>query len=263
MTAETSVSALSAVPALVALADIRIVLVETSHSGNIGSVARAMKNMGLNQLVLVNPQQEIDGKAVALAAGASELLQQARIVSSLAEAISDCGLVVGTSARPRTLAWPGLDARECGERTVSEAQRHPVAVVFGRERNGLTNDELQQCHYHLHIPANPEYSALNLAQAVQIVTYEMRMAALSGSHKQVAAAEYPPAAEVERFYQQLEQTLRHVGFILPRHPGQVMQKLRRVFARARPETQEMAILRGILATMTKATTTPTPDEGKE
>lgn len=260
MIAEPSISAFAA-NALAALGAIRIVLVETSHSGNIGSVARAMKNMGLNQLVLVNPQQAIDGKAVALAAGASELLQQARVVATLAEAIADCGLVVGTSARPRTLAWPGLDARECGERSVSEAQRHPVAVVFGRERNGLTNDELQLCHYHLHIPANPEYSALNLAQAVQVVSYEMRMAALAGSHKQEEAADYPPAAEVERFYQQLEQTLRHVGFILPRHPGQVMQKLRRVFTRARPQTQEMAILRGMLATMSKAVAVP--DEGKE
>lgn len=245
------------------LSAIRIVLVETSHAGNIGSVARAMKNMGLSQLVLVNPQEAIDGKAVALAAGASELLQQARIVDSLDEAIAGCALVVGTSARPRTLSWPALDARECGLRATTEARRHPVAIVFGRERNGLTNDELQKCHYHLHIPSNPDYSALNLAQAVQVVTYELRMAATAGLIMAEAEVDYPPAEELERFYAQLEQTLRQVGFILPRHPGQVMQKLRRLFTRARPETQEMAILRGMLATMYKASTPATSADSEE
>lgn len=249
------------------LSAIRIVLVETTHAGNIGSVARAMKNMGLSQLVLVNPQEAIDGKAVALAAGASDLLQQARIVATLDEAIADCGLVIGASARPRTLSWPALDARGCGELSAAEARRHPVAIIFGRERNGLTNDELQKCQYHLHIPANPEYSALNLAQAVQVATYEIRMAALNGAHLAEGEGDYPPAAEVERFYSQLEATLRQIGFILPRHPGQVMQKLRRVFTRARPETQEMAILRGILATTQKAAAPAISDDrddsGKE
>ncbi|MBP7548571.1 MAG: tRNA (cytosine(32)/uridine(32)-2'-O)-methyltransferase TrmJ, partial [Corallincola sp.] len=128
---------------------------------------------------------------------------------------------------------------------------------------GLTNDELQKCHYHLHIPSNPDYSALNLAQAVQVVTYELRMAASAGLIMAEAEVDYPPAEELERFYAQLEQTLRQVGFILPRHPGQVMQKLRRLFTRARPETQEMAILRGMLATMYKASTPATSADSEE
>lgn len=158
------------------LQNIRIVLVETSHTGNMGSVARAMKTMGLTNLWLVNPLVKPDSQAIATAAGASDVIGNAQIVDTLDEALAGCSLVVGTSARSRTLPWPMLDPRECGLKSVAEGQHAPVALVFGRERVGLTNDELQKCHYHVAIAANPEYSSLNLAMAVQVIAYEVRMA---------------------------------------------------------------------------------------
>ncbi len=235
------------------LDQIRIVLVNTSHTGNMGSAARAMKTMGLSQMVLVDPQAQPDDNAYALAAGASDLLANARIVSTLDEAIADCGLVIGTSARSRTLSWPMLDPREAGEKLVTEGMQHPVALVFGRERTGLTNDELQKCHYHVAIPANPEYSSLNLAMAVQTLCYEVRMHWLQ--QEQVGetdmVVDYPSAEQLEGFYQHLEQTLLKTGFIADDHPGQVMSKLRRLFNRARPEAVELNILRGILTSVQK------------
>ncbi|HHQ4506523.1 tRNA (cytosine(32)/uridine(32)-2'-O)-methyltransferase TrmJ [Aeromonas hydrophila] len=235
------------------LDQIRIVLVNTSHTGNMGSAARAMKTMGLSQMVLVDPQAQPDDNAYALAAGASDLLANARIVSTLDEAIADCGLVIGTSARSRTLSWPMLDPREAGEKLVTEGMQHPVALVFGRERTGLTNDELQKCHYHVAIAANPEYSSLNLAMAVQTLCYEVRMHWLQ--QEQVGetdmVVDYPSAEQLEGFYQHLEQTLLKTGFIADDHPGQVMSKLRRLFNRARPEAVELNILRGILTSVQK------------
>ena len=235
------------------LDQIRIVLVNTSHTGNMGSAARAMKTMGLSQMVLVDPQAQPDDNAYALAAGASDLLANARIVSTLDEAIADCGLVIGTSARSRTLSWPMLDPREAGDKLVTEGMQHPVALVFGRERTGLTNDELQKCHYHVAIPANPEYSSLNLAMAVQTLCYEVRMHWLQ--QEQVGetdmVVDYPSAEQLEGFYQHLEQTLLKTGFIADDHPGQVMSKLRRLFNRARPEAVELNILRGILTSVQK------------
>ncbi|MGY3958312.1 tRNA (cytosine(32)/uridine(32)-2'-O)-methyltransferase TrmJ [Aeromonas popoffii] len=234
------------------LDQIRIVLVNTSHTGNMGSAARAMKTMGLTQLVLVDPQALPDDNAMALAAGASDVLANARIVSTLDEAIADCGLVIGTSARSRTLSWPMLDPREAGEKAVVEGVKHPVALVFGRERTGLTNDELQKCHYHVAIAANPEYSSLNLAMAVQTICYEVRMHWLQDQAPEVVSeADYPSADQLEGFYQHLEQTLLKTGFIADDHPGQVMSKLRRLFNRARPETVELNILRGILTSVQK------------
>ncbi|WP_139705772.1 tRNA (cytosine(32)/uridine(32)-2'-O)-methyltransferase TrmJ [Aeromonas hydrophila] len=235
------------------LDQIRIVLVNTSHTGNMGSAARAMKTMGLSQMVLVDPQAQPDDNAYALAAGASDLLANARIVSTLDEAIADCGLVIGTSARSRTLSWPMLDPREAGEKLVTEGMQHPVALVFGRERTGLTNDELQKCHYHVAIPANPEYSSLNLAMAVQTLCYEVRMHWLQPEQvgESDMAVDYPSAEQLEGFYQHLEQTLLKTGFIADDHPGQVMSKLRRLFNRARPEAVELNILRGILTSVQK------------
>lgn len=234
------------------LENIRIVLVNTSHTGNIGSTARAMKTMGLSNLYLVDPQSEPDGKATALAAGASDVLANAKRVDTLAEAVADCGLVVGTSARSRTLSWPILEPRECGEKLVSEVNDHPVALVFGRENNGLANDELQQCHFHVCIPANPEYSSLNLAAAVQTLCYEVRMAYLNKSRLPSVEQEYPLSEDLQRFYSHLEQTLFKTNFIIPQHPGMVMPKLTRLFNRARPERQELNILRGILASIDKS-----------
>lgn len=234
------------------LQNIRIVLVETSHTGNMGSVARAMKTMGLTNLWLVNPLVKPDSQAIALAAGASDVIGNAQIVDSLDEAIGGCSLVVGTSARSRTLPWPMLDPRECGLKSVAEGQQSSVALVFGRERVGLTNDELQKCHYHVAIAANPEYSSLNLAMAVQVIAYEVRMAWLASQQGESVAHDvtpYPLVDDLERFYQHLEQMLHDSGFIRPSHPGQVMNKLRRLFTRARPESQELNILRGMLASL--------------
>ncbi|MGK7246558.1 tRNA (cytosine(32)/uridine(32)-2'-O)-methyltransferase TrmJ [Buttiauxella agrestis] len=237
------------------LQNVRIVLVETSHTGNMGSVARAMKTMGLTNLWLVNPLVKPDSQAIALAAGASDVIGEAKIVDTLDEALAGCSLVVGTSARSRTLPWPMLNPRECGLKTISEAQDAPVAIVFGRERVGLTNDELQKCHYHVAIQANPEYSSLNLAMAVQILAYEVRIAWLATQEEGKEAAvvedqtQYPSADDLERFYVHLEQVLLKTGFIRTSHPGQIMSKLRRLYNRARPETQELNILRGMLSSI--------------
>lgn len=236
------------------LQNVRIVLVETSHTGNMGSVARAMKTMGLNNLWLVNPLVKPDSQAIALAAGASDVIGDAKIVDTLDEALAGCSLVVGTSARSRTLPWPMLDPRECGIKSIAEAQHAPVAIVFGRERVGLTNDELQKCHYHVAIQANPDYSSLNLAMAVQILAYEVRIAWLAtqeeqGEEKKEEEEVYPLVDDLERFYTHLEQALSASGFIRPTHPGQVMSKLRRLFTRARPESQELNILRGMLTSL--------------
>lgn len=220
---------------------VKVVLVGTTHSGNIGSAARAMKVMGLSQMVLVDPQCQVDAQAIALAAGASEIALNAQIYPTLEAAVADCGLVVGTSARSRTLEWPMLEPRECGEKLISEANQHSVAMVFGRERTGLTNDELQLCHYHVCVPANPEYSSLNLAMAVQLLSYEVRMAYLAlqqSSQSSTLQEEYPRHQELERFYAHLEQVIMQTEFISAQQPGQVMNKLRRMFTRARPEAQK-------------------------
>lgn len=232
---------------------IRVVLVGTSHPGNIGSAARAMKVMGLTNLVLVDPACEIDGHTIALAAGAADVVENAKIVKTLDEAVADCGFIVGSSARSRTLEWPQLDPRENGIKVVAESNQHPVAILFGRERTGLTNEELQKCHCHVYIPANPEYSSLNLAMAVQTVSYEVRMAYLdSQKHTgKTEVEEYPRAQELEMFYEHLEKVTRQTRFINKNHPGVVMAKLRRLFTRARPEQQELNILRGILSSVEK------------
>ncbi|EHD7130563.1 tRNA (cytosine(32)/uridine(32)-2'-O)-methyltransferase TrmJ [Vibrio cholerae] len=234
---------------------VKVVLVGTTHSGNIGSAARAMKVMGLSQMVLVDPQCQVDAQAIALAAGASEIALNAQIYPTLEAAVADCGLVVGTSARSRTLEWPMLEPRECGEKLISEANQHSVAMVFGRERTGLTNEELQLCHYHVCVPANPEYSSLNLAMAVQLLSYEVRMAYLAmqqSSQSSTLQEEYPRHQELERFYAHLEQVIMQTEFISAQQPGQVMNKLRRMFTRARPEAQEINILRGILTSVQKS-----------
>lgn len=243
-----------------ALDNIRIVLVNTSHQGNIGSAARAMKTMGLSDLVLVDPVEAPQSHASALAAGATDILAQARTVDTLQEAISDCQLVLATSARSRTLDWPMLSPRAAGRQAVQEAAQSKVALVFGRENSGLTNEELQLSQYHVHIPTNPDYSSLNLAMAVQTLSYEMRVAWLQTTESmeitestasEPALAEYPKGEDLERFYMHLQQSLTDSGFIVRQHPGQVMNKLRRLFNRARPEDNELNILRGILSTYDK------------
>ncbi len=235
------------------LENVKIVLVNTSHTGNIGSAARAMKTMGLSELVLVDPVQAPDSHASALAAGATDILGNAKTVSTLQEAIADCGLSIATSARSRTLSWPMLDPRECGAKVVAEGRKHKVALVFGRENSGLTNEELQQCQFHVHIPANPDYSSLNLAMAVQTLSYEVRMQFLEQQNKEFETIEtdYPNGEQLEGFYTHLEDALLHTGFVIKQHPGQVMPKLRRLFNRVRPDSHELNILRGVLTSITK------------
>ncbi len=235
------------------LENIRIILVNTSHTGNIGSAARAMKTMGLSQLVLVDPVQPPDGKSTALAAGAVDILANLHIVPTLAEAIADCSLVIGTSARPRTLSWPMLDPRQAGQKLADGSVKGTVALVFGRVRPGLPNEELLQWQYHVKIPANPDYSSLNVAMAVQTLCYEIRMSWLAQQEIPVVADEddYPPQASMELFYSHLEETLRQTQFLHSDHPGHVMMRLRRMFTRLRPDNNELNILRGILTSVQK------------
>ena len=234
------------------LDNVRIILIGTSHPGNVGSAARAMKTMGLSNLVLVDPECTVDGKSRALSAGATDVLENHQVFATLDEAIADCGLVIGASARPRTLEWPMLDPREMGEKAVIEGQKYPVALVFGRENSGLSNEELQKCHFHVFIPANPDYSSLNLAMAVQTLCYEIRMAFLSTKAYPEQQEEYPLTAEIEGMFDHLEQTLIDTHFIIPAHPGLVMTKLRRFFHRARPEIKELRMWRGILSSVQKS-----------
>jgi len=231
------------------LDNIRIVLINTFHPGNIGAAARAMKNMGLTQLYLVEPEAFPHEEADARAAGAKDLLENATIVDTLAEAIADCQLVIGTSARTqRTFSLPLLPAREGAQKIVTEAQTGQTALVFGRETMGLHNHELQQCNIHVYIPANPEYPVLNVSQAIQLLCYEVFMAAENKDYE-TTQEEYPRQKEMTLFYQHLERVLRMTNFIIPQHEGKVLEKLRRFFNRSRPERTELNMLRGILTSV--------------
>ncbi|PWV81587.1 tRNA (cytosine(32)/uridine(32)-2'-O)-methyltransferase TrmJ [Halomonas sp. A11-A] len=231
---------------------IRIVLIGTSHPGNIGGTARAMHNMGLADLALVAPRCEpVTADSVSRASGADHLVNGARVVETLEQAVADCTLVVGASARSRTLPWPMITPRELGGRLPAElaGDGARVALVFGREDSGLTNAELQRCHAHVHIPTNPDFSSLNLAAAVQVLAYECRLAWLAGEE---APSEEPGQAlatheELEHYFAHLERTLVAIGFHDPATPRQLMARLRRFTLRARPERMELNILRGILS----------------
>jgi tRNA (cytidine32/uridine32-2'-O)-methyltransferase len=230
--------------------NIRIVLMQTSHPGNIGAAARAMKTMGLTQLVLVKPDCFPDGKATALAAGADDLLATATVVDDLSTAIKGCRLVIGTSARPREIQLPGLNARECGEKTAAAAHQAPVAILFGREEAGLTSADLRRCHYHVMIPGNPEYSVLNLAAAVQIISYEIRMhLARDVQFPERPQDNYAKAEDVERFYQHMERVLLKTGFLKASKPKLLMPRLKRLFQRIYLEEKEVRMLRGILTSI--------------
>ena len=230
----------------------RIVLVNTSHPGNIGATARAMKNMGLEQLCLVSPQHYPSAEATARASGADDLLARASCYASLDEALVDATLVIGASARCRTLPLPLLDPRACAELTMAQADRGRVAVVFGRERTGLSNDELDRCHYLVQIPSNPDYPSLNLAAAVQVIAYELRLAAGTAALESQGERDYASAGQLEQFYAHLEQTLIELEFLDPENPRQLMRRLRRLFGRARPDQNEINILRGILTAAAKS-----------
>jgi len=230
--------------------NVRIVLVGTTHPGNIGATARAMKNMGLRDLALVRPKIFPHEDADARASGAEDLLAAASVFDSLDEALADCSYVAGTSARARTIGWPTMAPRECAERLVAEARQGQPAIVFGPEKSGLTNDDLDRCHTLLRIPTDPGFSSLNLAMAVQVLTYELRVASMDESPADSGHDDHVPlatAGELERFYEHLESVLTATGFLDPENPRQLMRRLRRLFARAQPDQNEVNILRGVLA----------------
>ena len=230
---------------------IRMVLVNTTHPGNIGAAARAMKNMGLSRLVLVDPADYPSERALWRAANALDVMDKIQVCATLDEAVADCALVIGTSARERRIPWPLLTPRECGDRVWAEAAHHEVAIVFGREDRGLTNEELQKCHFHVHIPANPEYSALNVAAALQVIAYEIRMSALNaaaGAPLHFDDWDMPPARhqDVEMYFAHLEETLTRLGFLTADNPRQTITRLRRLYNRVRLDQMELGILRGVL-----------------
>ena len=239
--------------------DVLMVLVNPSHPGNIGGAARAMKTMAVKKLVLVSPREYPDPRAVWRAAGARDLLETARVVETLDEAIADCDLVVGTSARGRRIPWPVVDARQCAEQIYAEPCSSKVAILFGREDRGLNNEELHRCHLHVHVPTSEEYGSLNLAMAVQIICYELRMRSLQsdlseGKNSNPWAMQdwdepFANAADVERLHEHLAEALAQIGFYNPAEPKQLLTRLRRLFARVRLDKMEINILRGILTTV--------------
>lgn len=234
------------------LSAVRIVMVETSHSGNIGSAARAMKTMGLAQMILVNPKQFPDGLATAMASGAADVLQSAKVVSSLEEAVAGCSLVIGTSARQRSSAWPQVDARSASELVLDHlAQSAEVALVFGRENSGLTNQELDLCHYLGHVDTNPDYGVLNVAMGIQLFAYELRMQSKSRQGYTTAQWRRKPASmdELGQLYTHLEQTLLDIDYLKPAKNDRIMRRMKRLFHRAQLETKELLIFRGILRSM--------------
>ncbi len=233
------------------LADhIRFVLVRTSHPGNIGAAARAIRTMGLDRLSLVAPHAFPHAEAVALASGANGVLENAPVLPDLPAAIADCQLVLGATARRRDVPMEEIDAREAAARVVAAAREgREVALVFGNERTGLENDEIKRCHAAVLIPSDPAFPSLNLAQAVQVLAYEVRMATLAGASPLPEQKSDPPAsaAELDAFFEHLERTLEAIDFHKGRSPVTIMLRLRRLFLRAQPDQRELRVLHGILS----------------
>lgn len=242
------------------LAKFRIVLCQTSHPGNIGAAARAMKTMGLSQLYLVQPKKFPHAEASAMSVGAADLLEQAEVCDTLEQALSGCAFAIGLSARKRQLSHELMSARAAAAEAANIATaQHTVALVFGTEMSGLSNEELDLCQLLAMIPTNPDFSSLNLAAAVQVMSYELRLAAIDNAAVIAENPALPLASneDVERMYHHLEQTLVQIGFLNAAEPGRLMQRLRRMYARARLEKEEVNILRGIL----RLTQNPRPPEG--
>ena len=246
------------------LSHVRIVMVNTTLPANIGSALRAMKTMGLSKLVLVAPKTYPHPDIDALAAGATDLIEQIEIVETLADAIKDCHLVFGTSARSRTIPWPLLDARPAAEKSISAVvnDQQEVAVVFGREDRGLTNEELAMANYHVTIPVNTDYGVLNVAQAIQVICYEMRMATLAAVNSGEDEAATMPVTDtesmqwdeplvtheqMEQFYPHIEKMLAEIEFLDPKNPRLLPLRLRRLFGRIQLDRMEYHLLRGIFS----------------
>ena len=242
-------------PAHPAASQLRIVLVGTQHPGNIGSAARAMKTMGLSKLVLVAPEKAPDRDTHAMAAGADDLIEAALVFATLAEAVADCRWVLGCTARSRRIQLEQMHPRDAAGRAVLAAAGGPVALVFGRERTGLDNEELQLCHAAVHIPSDPAFSSLNLAAAVQVLSYELRCALLgdAGNGEGSGGRTLPPGehvashAELEGLFGQLAEALDQIDFHKGRAPASAMRKLRRLYLRANLDSAEVRLLRGVLA----------------
>ena len=247
------------------LGAIRIVLINTSHPGNIGAAARAIKNMGLSRLYLVEPKQYPAEEAVFRAASALDVLDNATVCATLDEALDGVDRVVGTSARSRRIPWPLQTPREFAESLAEHEQQgkpRQTAILFGREDRGLTNEELQRCAAHIHIPSNEEYSSLNIAMAVQLICYDLRLAFMGEAARVSNPTDdwdspWANDEDKQRFYEHLEQTLIELDFLDPAAPRQLMTRLRRLFGRVDLDQMEVNILRGILtAAQTKANKTP-------
>ncbi len=247
------------------LSNVRVVLSHTTHPGNIGAAARAMKTMGLYQLYLINPRYFPDPQADTMSAGADDLLRNAVVCSSIDEALEGTVFVAAMTARLRDISHEVLTPREAMPLLAQHAAQHPVALLFGTEMSGLTNEETGKSHVLVRIPANPEYSSLNLAAAVQVACYELSVA-MQYAGLNLRQVEVVPARheEMERFFVHLEDVLREIGFFNTKHPNKLMQKLRRLYARARLEQEEINILRGILSAMSGYNARPGKNEsGRE
>ena len=230
-----------------ALTKVRIVMVHTTHPGNIGAAARAMKNMGLSDLVLVSPKVFPSGEANARASGADDILASARVVETLEEALSDRELVIGASARLRSIAWPQTDPRAAADQVIGSGLR--TAILLGREHSGLTNEEMERCHFLLHIPSNPEYTSLNVASALQVIAYELFVRSQAGIPSQDIPQDqrWATGEAMESFYGHLQRLLEEVEFLhATKHEESILRRIRRIFNRAALEEQEVHLLRGIL-----------------
>ncbi|ABI58686.1 RNA methyltransferase [Nitrosomonas eutropha] len=231
------------------LDNVRIVLSHTSHPGNIGATARAMKTMGLNKLYLINPKSFPDSEADARASNARDILETAHVCSNLEEALGDTFLAAALTARRRDLPHPTCNARQAAIELIRHAQHHPVALLFGRESAGLTAAEISHCQVTVQIPANPDCSSLNLAAAVQVMAYELRMVLEEDAAAHYFASRLPDAAslhEIEGLHYHLERVMIHSGFMDPDQPKHLMRRIRRLFARTRLEKEEVNLLRGLL-----------------
>jgi tRNA (cytidine32/uridine32-2'-O)-methyltransferase len=238
------------------LKNISIVMVGTTHPGNVGAAARAMHNMCINQLVMVSPKCPVGEVAFARAAGAHSILDQRLTVDTMEEAIQDCELVIGSTARSRSLSWPKLSPSDMAKKTWSLDDKSKVAIVFGREHSGLTNEELQLCNYMVSIPTNPDFSSLNVASAIQVMCYEIYKTLDEGQAIESLALDEPTATsfDLEGHFNHLEQVLLKTGYLNPAKPGQLLQRLRRLYQRANLSKNEVNILRGILSSVEKPKT---------